>query len=90
MSHTVRYRVPEVHETETTVGDEPTKKGSIHHREMTEFVGLVTRSHDDGTHDIVIFPPDKPPVHVHKVAEGHGPGTFSLPQAASEPPAKKH
>lgn len=69
MSHVVRYRVHEGHEGET-LKDGKTLKGSIHHPELTEFTGLVTRSHGDGTHDIVIFPPNRAPVHVNGVGEG--------------------
>lgn len=82
----IRYRVPEVHHAETTV-EGKTLTGSIHHREMREFTGLVTRSHDDGSHDIVIFPPDRPPVHIARVKEGGDDeaGTLSCPQPASSP-----
>lgn len=78
----VRYRVPEIHHNETLKGKDDKGEdivvhGSVHHPEMREFAGLVTRSHDDDTHDLVIFPPDRPPVHVHGVREGVGHGTFS-------------
>lgn len=72
----VVYRVPDEHHTTTTVGGDELK-GSIHHREMVEFVGMVTRDRGDGTCDIVIFPPDKAPVHVAGVKTGEGPGTFT-------------
>lgn len=84
--HIIRYRVAAAHQTET-VRDGVTHAGSIHHPEQSEFAGLVTRSHDDGSHDIVIFPPDKPLVHVHRVQPGEGPGTFSpvTPDAPDAP-----
>lgn len=88
MSHTVRYRVPEEHYRETLDGGVE-KTGSIHHRDHREFTGLVTHSHDDGSHDIVIFPPDKPPVHVHQVTEGDGPGTVTITTRARQPRADK-
>jgi hypothetical protein len=77
MSHVVRYRVPASHHAETVRGEQ-TLRGSIYHHERTEFTGLVTHSHEDGTHDIVIFPPDKAPQHVERVAAGEGDGTLSF------------
>ena len=53
-------------------------EGSIHHRDMREFAGLVTRVHPSGkkgqkdTYDIVIFPPGREPSHIEGVSEGKG------------------
>ena len=87
MSHVgkpVLYRPLEAHHTTTLRGDEEFE-GSLHHPEMREFAGQVTRSHDDGSHDLVIFPPNRNPVHIDRAHEGIGHGTFSLVGA----PAKK-
>lgn len=72
----VRYRVPDNHLTETKRGDE-TVHGSVHHPELAEFGGVITRAHGDGTFDLVIFPPHRMPVHVDRVRPGDAPGQFS-------------
>lgn len=77
MTHQIRYRAAEIHLARTVRGARELE-GSVHHAELTEFTGLVTRSHADGGHDIVIFPPDKPPIHLHNVREGQGPGTLTF------------
>lgn len=86
----IRYRVPQGHRTETVKGQDDkgrdiVLRGSVHHAETDEFTGLITRSHGDGTFDIVIFPPDKPPVHVHGVKQGTAPGTLTI--LAVKPPS---
>ncbi|HEV2187507.1 MAG TPA: hypothetical protein VGR70_09880 [Stellaceae bacterium] len=92
MSHvgkSVLYRTHPDHHTKTIVGQEPdpenegkerpvTVDGSVHHPRLQEFAGLVTQSHDDGTHHLVIFPPNRPPVYVDHVKEGTEDGCFSL------------
>lgn len=77
LGHPVRYLAHADHRTETVRGEE-TLKGSTHHPEAVEFAGQVTRSHPDGTHDLVIFPPNKNPEHVDHAHEGDGPGQFRL------------
>lgn len=77
-AHHTFYHVPPL-----KPGEEPTEKhvkveGSIHHPDLREFAGLVTREHPDGTRDLVIFPPGKNPTHVEAVPEGSEPGTFHL------------
>ncbi len=53
-------------------------EGSIHHRELKIFAGLITRVYSSGKkgekdlYDIVIFPPGADPRHVDKVKEGTG------------------
>lgn len=53
-------------------------EGSIHHRELRIFAGLVTRVNraakkgEKDTYDIVIFPPGAAPNHVEGVREGGG------------------
>lgn len=91
MSHVVRYRVHEGHKTETKKGEE-TLQGSLHHPELDEFTGLVTRSRPDGTHDIVIFPPNRAPVHVDNVTEGEGAHQIRFAGELPKPehPHKKH
>ncbi|HWK44911.1 MAG TPA: hypothetical protein VNT30_09330 [Stellaceae bacterium] len=49
----------------------------VHHADMETFAGLVTREHPDGTCDLVIFPPNKEPRSVDKIAEGIGPHMFT-------------
>lgn len=78
----VRYRVPEEHHTTTVKGEEEIA-GSVHHESLREFTGLVTRSHDDGTHDLVVFPPNRSPIHVDRVPEAH------FDWLAGKPAAKK-
>ena len=70
----VSYETPENHHAKTLRGD-VTLHGSIHHPEMTAFTGLVTRVNDDGSYDLLIFPPARSPVHVAGVPYGTGPGT---------------
>lgn len=87
LGHPVVYRVPAGHHNTTVKvvdGKEVETEGSVHHHEMREFAGQVVRSHDDGTHDLVLFPPGKSmPVYVEKVkhSDGGEPGTFSHPKA---------
>lgn len=68
------------HEVAVNEKGEPTETvkhhGSVHHRELREFAGLVTRTHKDGTADLVIFPPGKAPTHVERVKEGGNEGEF--------------
>lgn len=89
MSNEIRFRAAAAHLVETVKG-EAVRVGSVFHDSLAEFSGLVTRSHPDGTHDIVIFPPDKAPAHVERVAEGakgDEPGTLSF--AGKRPAAPK-
>lgn len=44
--------------------------GSIHHPELRDFHAHVTRVHDDGTCDLVFFPPNRAPQHADKVPGG--------------------
>jgi hypothetical protein len=83
-SHVVRYRAPEV--TETVKGKD-TIRGSVHHAEIAEFTGIVTRSHHDGTHDIVIFPPGRTMVHLDRVKVGDGPGEIVFVTVVEPGPA---
>ncbi len=55
-------------------------EGSVHHRELREFAGLVTRERagKPATFDIVIFPPGANPVHVENVAEGTDEGEIEF------------
>jgi hypothetical protein len=80
MSHLgqhVVYRVKDEHRSETVKGSE-TLQGSVHHPEAAEFAGIVTRSHEDGSHDLAIFPPDRPVKHIARVTEGDGADQFEL------------
>lgn len=80
----VVYRVPEEHHTETVVGQRPardadgneipgmtepvTQSGSVYHRELREFAGIVTRHFANGAASLTIFPPNQPPKYVpHEV-----------------------
>ncbi len=90
-SHVV-YRVPEAHHTTTTKkphgGEEEVHEGSIHHHQLREFAGLVTRCHEADaeapkgerhpTYDIVIFPPGKGITDVSGVKEGKGAGEITI------------
>lgn len=73
MTQIVRYRVPEAERRERTEqngdGVRRVVTGSVHHPDLAEFTGFVTRSYDDARHDIVIFPPGHVPVHVARVPE---------------------
>lgn len=83
-TETVEEKDKETGETRQVERDK-TVDGSIHHRDLTEFTGLITRSHPDGSHDIVIFPPNRPTVSIDRVTEGDGPGQF---QIVSEKPER--
>lgn len=72
----VIYRVPAAHYAKTLRGGAELI-GSVLHPEMTEFAGLVTRRYEDGTADLIIFPPKRTPQHVERVPEGEGPGSFT-------------
>jgi hypothetical protein len=81
LGQAVVYRVQESHLT-TTVKTNPDKtttelKGSVFHQDMDAFAGQVTRVHDDGSADLVIFPPNRAPLHVDGVKAGDGAGEFS-------------
>lgn len=78
LGHPVIYRAHEDHHVTTRRTDgegddarEVEVHGSVHHPELREFAGLVTRVHADGRKfDVVIFPPNREPRHVDGVAEG--------------------
>lgn len=84
----IRYRALPEHVNETIKGKDAqgadiVLRGSVHHAEMTDFTGAITRSHEpqDGQpprHDIVIWPPDMPPRHVSRVEEGPEAGQFLI------------
>ena len=78
MQGVVRYRVHDGHLTETLRNGE-TVKGSVHHPEMAEFAGLITRDNGDGSFGLVIFPPNRAPVHIDAATEGDGPHQFRVP-----------
>lgn len=88
LGHHVVYRVHAEHKTETIKGDK-TVAGSLHHEELTEFAGLVTRVRGKGKCDLIIFPPNRSPVHVDDVAEGDGDHQFRLVEPDDGKPAKK-
>ena len=73
----IRYRAPAHHITETVIG-EKTVQGSVHHPELAEFAGIVTREHKDGHADLVIFPPGRAPVHVER-AKADKQGVYTTP-----------
>jgi hypothetical protein len=75
LGHPIVYTVPEMHQTKTVKG-ETVLEGSVHHPQLQVFSGLVTRVHDDNSADLVIFPPNRPPVSVDRAVEGEGIGTF--------------
>lgn len=78
LGHHVVYRVPEEHHGET-IKEGVTTLGSVHHHELREFAGIVSREHEDGSCDLHIFVPNKPgSMAVDKVAEGDEHGQFSL------------
>lgn len=79
------YSVPDKHLT-VTLKREGEVQGSVHHHELTEFAGLVTRVYEDGEVGLVIFPPNRPHVTVDKVPEGDGPGTARLAGGGGKPP----
>ena len=79
------YRVPDNHRTVTLRGGHELL-GSVHHPELAVFTGLVTQRHEDGSADLIIFPPKRNPVHVENVREGAGPGTFTALAAAAAGP----
>lgn len=103
MSHIGRpvvYRALEGHHTTTITGKAPhpekpgemvdvTVAGSVHHPEAKEFAGQVTRSHHDGSHDLIIFPPNRPPVHVDRAQEGEGWGSFTFVAGRPQKPTTK-
>jgi hypothetical protein len=72
----VIYRAAEMHHT-TTVKSGEELKGSTHHAEMMEFAAHVGRVHADGTADLQLLIPGKPPVWIERIKAGKGPGTFS-------------
>lgn len=87
----IRYRVLPEHVNTTIKGQDAEGKdivlhGSVHHPELTEFTGLITRSTEPApdakdakpTYDIVIFPPGLPLRHVNGVEEGPEPGQLQL------------
>ena len=85
-SHVV-YHCAESHKTKTVKAEHGSKPveldGSIHHPELTDFAGLVTREHDTAkgeaeTFDIVIFPPGRAPSHIEGVVEGDEPGEIEI------------
>ena len=53
-------------------------QGSVHHPELSQFAGVVTRQHDDGTFDVTIFPPHRPSRTMERVTWAPGPGGFQL------------
>lgn len=75
LGYPVVYHCLEAHKTETLRGAE-TVSGSVHHPELEHFAGQITRVGDDGKHSLIIFPPNRPPVHIDDVAEGKGHGKF--------------
>ena len=86
----VIYRVIDAHLTETERFG-VMQSGSVHHPELSEFAGVVTRQRDDGTFDITIFPPNRPSKTMEHVTWANGPGGFRLVgqdgELADEPPA---
>lgn len=81
----VVYHADKKHHTVTeTVDTEKNKKefeGSVHHRELRDFAGLVTRENGEGknaTFDLVIFPPNAAPAHIAGVSEGDDDGEFEF------------
>lgn len=77
-----RYRVAEQHHTETVRKphgeDEVKTEGSIHHPEVRLFSATVGRVHEDGSCDILIFPPNRDHKWVDRVKQGTKPGEFEL------------
>jgi hypothetical protein len=49
-------------------------EGSVHHPAYREFGGVITATHSNGRHDIVIFPPGREIKHLNDVEEGEGAG----------------
>ncbi|HEY2068265.1 MAG TPA: hypothetical protein VGG48_01825 [Rhizomicrobium sp.] len=89
-SHVI-YHTHDEHRTVTTkkqLGEEAVElQGSIHHPELTDFAGLVTRLSAGPSagkkkpaqlHDIVIFPPGRAPTHVEGVSEGREAGEIEV------------
>jgi hypothetical protein len=72
-SHVV-FRPGEDHHNTTktkhpVTGKEIEHQGSVYHPELREFAGLVTRGYEDGTCDLIVFPPNRQPVHVERVPD---------------------
>lgn len=57
--------------------------GSIHHPELTDFVGLVTRLHADGSADLAVFVPHRGTLWFENIKPGRGPHEFSLSLAGA-------
>ncbi len=66
----VRYNVPEIHHTKTVRGEKEIE-GSVHHPGLRAFAGIVGAVNEDGTHSIMIFPPNHAPVWVDSVPAEH-------------------
>lgn len=78
LSDPVTYTVPETQVVSTRVGGQELV-GSIHHRELVSFAGLVGRVHEEtGAADIVIFPPGAAPKWLLGIDCGPAPGQFQL------------
>jgi hypothetical protein len=86
LCHPVVFTAAIGHQTTTVKTDGPNKGtllGSVFHPEMRTFAGVVGRVHDDGSCDLLIFPPNHTPVWVDgaKLGDVDEPGTFALPWA---------
>ena len=72
------YRVPEDRHTKTVKFDKSEVVGSTYHAELTEFAGIVAAVKDGGKVDVVIFPPNKPPLTINDLSADDlaDPGSF--------------
>ena len=80
----VVYTVKDKERTKTGKGGAREVYGSHYHAELTQFAGIIARIREDGTADLVLFPPDLAPRTVRGIAEGEGPGEF-CPYELAEP-----
>ena len=78
------YTCKDKERTRTGKGGTREVFGSVFHSELTQFAGVIARIREDGTADLVIFPPSLAPRTVAKVSEGEGPGQF-CPYELAEP-----
>lgn len=63
----VIFHVPEARHMRTRKHDKSEVIGSAYHPELADFAGIVTRVGEDDRCDLVIFPPNRPPVTVNNV-----------------------
>lgn len=91
------YRAHQTLKTETaphpenpgeTIETQVPDGGSVHHPELDRFAGLITRTYDDKTADLVFFPPNREPKHADKVPFGEGEHFWDFFHGQQEPESR--